>query len=563
MVAEIAEQTDDNGTATQSPEAAQVLQQAQTLIDQGARVLVVALDNSEKNAANERRVREIIKNEYPREYLGSVSVFLASDISSREGREARINTAALNAYIHPKLARLLYKAGEELRQLEYSNTLFIGHNNGSVARVAKTRAINTYNSGPAAGLLGAREIGRLYSIDDLISTDMGGTSFDIGYVRNGRAGYALNPDVEGFDCNLPMMFIQALGTGGGSIAHVEDGKLKVGPQSAGALPGPASFNLGGTDATLTDANLVLGVLDPDYFLGGTMKLDVERARAAIERNVAEPLGVSIEEAAAKIKAIVDGDMGHAIARVAENLPAGTPRVVVAYGGAGGLHAADIAKAAEVDKVIMTPFSAVSSAYSSSLLDPGHLYYRAIGDAIDSQTLAEQLQENVATMRAEAQKDMRGEGFAPEELREELQLFVSAQGGSDEVLLHSSSNFWEDAAQKAALEADAREALQCGDKPLQLNTIALMVRAVAPHYQLQEQAIDSNASAPSPKRQTSLYNAETGAFEQAPVYDRDAIAAGSTLTGPALVESENTTLLVPADWQLSIDGFANAVFTPAA
>lgn len=562
MVAEITEQVDADGTVINAPESAQVLQQAQLLIDQGARVLVVALDNSEKNAANERRVREIIKNEYPREYLGSVSVFLASDISSREGRTARINTAALNAYIHPKLARLLYKAGEELRQLDYSNTLFIGHNNGSVARVAKTRAINTYNSGPAAGLLGAKEIGGLYGIDNLISTDMGGTSFDIGYVRNGRAGYALNPDVEGFDCNLPMMFIQALGTGGGSIAHIDNDMLKVGPQSAGALPGPACFNLGGTDATLTDANLVLGVLDPDYFLGGTMKLDVERARAAIERNVAEPLGISIEEAAAKIKAIVDQDMGRAVARVAENLPAGTPRVVVAYGGAGGLHAADIARAAEVEKVIMTPFSAVSSAYSSSLLDPGHLYYRAVASALDAEHLASALSEQVDTMRTEAHKDMRGEGFSPEELREELQLFISVKNQSNEVLLHTTSDFWKDSTALAALQSDARDALQSGDAPLQLNTVALMVRAEAPHYQLQAQATSKAAATPEAKRQTSLYNSASAAFEQAPVYERNAIALGCTLLGPALVESENTTLLVPTDWQLTIDGFGNAVFTPA-
>ncbi|QIB66060.1 hydantoinase/oxoprolinase family protein [Kineobactrum salinum] len=268
MVLALDEETTADGSVIREPEEQAILQAAQTLIDRGARCLVVAFGNSEHNPVNEHAVRRIIKREYPRDYLGSVSVFLASDISARSGLQQRLNSAVLNAYIHAKLARLLYKAGEDLRQRQYRNTLFIGHNNGAVARVAKTRAINTYNSGPAAGLLGAREIGALYGADQLISTDMGGTSFDIGYVSNGQASYALEPDVEGFACNLPMMSIMALGTGGGSIAHLNNGELGVGPQSAGALPGPACFDLGGTQPTVTDANLVLGLLDPDYFLGG-------------------------------------------------------------------------------------------------------------------------------------------------------------------------------------------------------------------------------------------------------------------------------------------------------
>ena len=205
MVLELPEQVDEAGRVVSEPSEQQVLQAAQTLIDRGARGLVVSFANSERNPANERRVRQIIKREYPRDYLGSVSVFLSSDISPRSGLAERINSAVLNAYIHPKLARLLYKAGEDLRQRHYRNTLFIGHNNASVARVAKTRAINTYNSGPAAGLLGAREIGRLYGIENLISTAMGGTSFDIGCVGEGQARYALAPDLEGCTCTLQVM----------------------------------------------------------------------------------------------------------------------------------------------------------------------------------------------------------------------------------------------------------------------------------------------------------------------------------------------------------------------
>ncbi|HVW68805.1 MAG TPA: hydantoinase/oxoprolinase family protein, partial [Steroidobacteraceae bacterium] len=256
LVAGLPEAVTAAGASVHAPDPVTVLALAQSLIDRGARALVVALANSERNPVHERSVRDVIKREYPRDYLGSVPVFLASEISTRSGYAERINTAAVNAYIHAKLARLLYKAGEDLRQHDYRGVLFIGHNNGAAARVAKTRAINTYNSGPAAGLLGARAIGRLYGCDNVVSTDMGGTSFDIGIVSNGRVGLTLQPDVEGFRCNMPMMSIRALGAGGGSIAGVFDGVLRVGPRSAGAVPGPACFDRGGSQPTVTDANLV-------------------------------------------------------------------------------------------------------------------------------------------------------------------------------------------------------------------------------------------------------------------------------------------------------------------
>ncbi|MBU1155176.1 MAG: hypothetical protein KJ921_04970, partial [Proteobacteria bacterium] len=169
MVREIGGEIGPNGEVLSPPEAQEVLAQAQELIDAGARCLVLALQGSDRNPSNERMARSFIKELYPRDYLGSVPVFLSSDISRRGGEAQRINAAVLNAYIHPKLVRLLYKAGEELRQRLYNKNLFIVHNNGAVARVAKTRAINTYNSGPAAGLLGARMIGKLYGAENLIS----------------------------------------------------------------------------------------------------------------------------------------------------------------------------------------------------------------------------------------------------------------------------------------------------------------------------------------------------------------------------------------------------------
>ena len=240
----------------------ETLAATQELLDRGARCLVVSLKNSAYNPAHERQVRAWIKEEYPRDYLGSVPVFLSSDITNLPGHQERTNTAVVNAYIHARLVKFLYKAGEDLRKLYYSRPLLIVHATGGVARVAKTKSINTYNSGPAAGLMGVAALGKMYGVNSLVSGDMGGTSFDIGVVKNGQPNFTLRPVVEGLAFSTPMIAIRAIGAGGGSIATVKRGELQVGPQSAGALPGPACFSLGGTNATTTDADVVLGYIDP-------------------------------------------------------------------------------------------------------------------------------------------------------------------------------------------------------------------------------------------------------------------------------------------------------------
>jgi len=562
MVIELMEHTDQSGNVTQPPDQVQVLKAVQTLIDQGARGIVVSFANSHLNASNEKKVREIIKAEYPRDYLGSVSVFLSCDISAREGSTERLNSAVLNAYIHAKLARLLYKAGEDLRQKGYSKTLFIGHNNASVARVAKTRAINTYNSGPAAGLLGAREIGALYGFNNLISTDMGGTSFDIGSVKDGLASYSLEPDVEGFPCNLPMMAIKAIGTGGGSIAHLEEGKLKVGPQSAGALPGPACFNLGGTKATVTDANLVLGILDASFFLGGSMTLDIDKAREVIKRDIAEPLSLSIEQAAAKILEMVNRSMGEAVAIVAENFDVQNKPVIIAYGGAGGLHACGIASHSKTAKVIMTPFSSVSSAYSSSLMDAGHLYYCRVGFDFTMDLDKQALRNIIEQKWQEAVRDMRGEGFSEDKLTAELQLFVRVNSGHHDQLVKANIDFYEDKNNLSLTLSRAIQALEdCGeatDSGIRLETIALMVSAEVPHFKtpvLPERKIELSEAI---KSHRPLYINSRAEFVNTPIYDREKLCRDMVIHGPALIESEMTSIWVIEGWKMNLDKFNNIV-----
>lgn len=562
MVLGVAEEIDARGAALRAPEADAVLAAAQALIDRGARCLVVAFANSHLNPAHEQAARAAIKREYPRDYLGSVPVFLASNISARDGEIERVNAACINAYIHARLVRLLYKAGEDLRRQQYRGSLFIGHNDGAVARVAKTRALSTYNSGPAGGLMGARLLGELYGAATLISADMGGTSFDLGYVRGGEASYALTADIEGLRVNLPMLAIRAIGAGGGSIAQVVAGELRVGPRSAGALPGPACFGLGGTEATVTDANVVLGIIDPECFLGGGMQLDAAKAQAAIATQIAAPLGISVDEAALRIRAAIDGHMGAATKRLKEGADLGDSPLLVVYGGAGPAHCCEVARIASLPRIVMTPFSAVFSAFGASTMDVGHVYYRRADVAVDEPGLAA-LSAAVDALKAEAARDLRGEGYANGTITRTFELFLRPARGGAEIRLAAPADAFDDAASRHRLMVAALAALGAGGGSIA--TLALRTRAAIRHFTVAPTPRAERPLAAARKGTRAVLLAAGSSRTALPVYDLDRLGHGHALAGPALLESTTTTLLLGADWHLRVDAYRNCVIereTPA-
>lgn len=562
MVLGLEEKISTSGEVIQAPDETLAMAAAQKLIDHGARCLVVALANSEINPKNERLIRQTIKKEYSSDYLGSVPVFLASDISGRSGLLERINASVLNAYIHARLVRLLYKAGEDLRQHFYKKSLFIVHNNGAVARVAKTRAVNTYNSGPVAGLLGARLTGQHYGVADLISADMGGTSFDVGFVNQGRASYTLRPDIEGFAVNIPMLSIRAIGAGGGSIASVRDGILQVGPQSAGALPGPVSFDLGGTEPTVTDADLILGILDPDYFLGGSLKLNRTKARAMMEEKVAKPLGMTVEEAALAVKQKIDQAMGLEIKKLKSEIWPDSIPLLVVYGGAGPAHCCHIAQIAGLKKIVITPFSAVFSAFSSSTMDVGHLYSRRLDLFLAKDQDWNRLAQAVDSMKQEAERDMRGEGFPWDQVATTLEVFIRASGNGQEIRLEVDPDFFEDPVRIKAFIQRADQTFAAAGlisgKGMELTQAVLLAQAPVPHPHLPETPVSplSIDQALKGKRRV-VFEAGGGTWET-PVFDRSLLGHGHRLIGPALCESEQTTLLIPPGWSLAIDRTNNAL-----
>lgn len=488
MVAAVAGRANGNGDG-------QVVAASRELLARSARGLVCSIATTQDGAAAERRVLESFRSHYPRQCLDTVPLTLSHDIASDPDDVRRTATALFNAYVHDDVARYLYRAEDWLRAHGYTRPLLVVHNDGGCARVAKTVAGRTYNSGPTAGLLGAAEIARVCAIDQLVTFDVGGTSLDVGVVAGGRAPFLEHGRVVDVDVSFAMPDIHVLGSGGGSIAHLDGpgGALEVGPRSAGANPGPACFGRGGTAPTVTDADVVLGLIAPDRFLGGRMALDADAARRAMLT-----LGEDAVDVAARIRARLHENMA---ARIGEQLaaqgldPARTS--MLAYGGGGPTHACDVAARLGIPEVLTVPFAAVFSAFGASSADVRHVYDAAPGDGVEDD------------LRRQALRDMRGEGFDPAQVRLSV----------EEIERHGV-----------------------------VRTTVTAVVALT-HPQLEER--EATAHAPRPAGARSVLWPGAGRI-QTPIYRAAELLPGACLAGPAVLEADDTTHVVPPAWTYRID-----------
>ena len=287
MVVGVRERIDSFGNVGSPLKREEMLEKLQQLVDRGVMGFVVGLLWSFSNPAHEQMIKQVIEEEYPEDYLGSMPVILSSDVSPKSGEYTRFTTTVVNAYIHGVMADELNKLGNELRDGGYSRPLVLVHNTGGMKKMSRTRAVLTHNAGPVAGLHGALTVGAHYGHDNIIFTDMGGTSFDIGVITGGELKtYDFIPLIDRWRTNIPAIEVKSIGAGGGSIAWINTllgNAMEVGPQSAGSMPGPACYDQGGREPTVTDADLLLGYLNPENYLGGNMLLDPDLSREAIPK----------------------------------------------------------------------------------------------------------------------------------------------------------------------------------------------------------------------------------------------------------------------------------------
>ena len=534
------------------------------ILGRGARMIVVSLYRSHLDPAGEVKVREIADDDYPKHYLGAVPLLLSSDVSTTTDDASRTNVALLNAYFHPDMVRFLYKAEDDVRKLGYRKPLLVVHADGGVARVAKTTAIMTHNSGPSAGILGTSHMSRLYNLPYVASMDIGGTSADISLVINGKHGYKREANLEGLVVKLPVIEVYPTAAGGGSIARPAGKGVKVGPDSAGAMPGPACYGLGGSEATSTDAAIVLGYIDPDYFLGGQRKLDAALSRQVIDEKLAGPLGLSREACGRLVTEAMEDICAEDIAGLIKTggyNPADF--VLFSFGGGGGLYCAGIADKVGIPRVYCFRFSAVFSAFGSSCADVLHTYEALSKVSLKRKPTAAQLKafNNVVKGLVDSVlRDMRGEGFPPEKVSFSLELEVES-GDTTKVLASPVTLL--DSLADAAKVLDAFTAQNSSGTVDELKIHLFRLRATSPaaHPELASHKFVGKDPGKALKGHRQAYWKD-GPVSTA-IYEQTKLACGNVVKGPAIIDSEDTTILVPKGKQYTVDHLLNGVIERAA
>jgi N-methylhydantoinase A/oxoprolinase/acetone carboxylase beta subunit len=567
----VKERVDYRGEVLRPLDEDHFLAQLDALVDAGVRGFVVSLLWSFMNPVHEQRIRELIEREYNETYLGSMPVFLASEVSPRKFEYTRTTMTILNAYLHQSMYEELIGIGQELRRGGYQNPLMMVHNTGGMASVFRSAAVQTYNGGPVAGLMGSSALGRTYGYKNVVVTDMGGTSFDIAMVVEGSTRfYKFAPTIDRWTVDATILDSRSIGSGGGSIARVDallGDRLEVGPDSAGSIPGPAAYDQGGREPTVTDADLVLGYLSPDRFHGGQLKLNQRRAERAIRDRVASPLGIDVPEAALLIKRVIDARMGAEIYK--ETVLKGyDPRdfVIFAAGGAGPVHCCGYAESAGMSKVVVFPFSSAFCAYGSSTMDVVHVYERSrrfpLLTAVGGQWLEDYAGFNsvVEALRELAYRDFAGEGFDPDQVRFALELDMKFGGQLNVKRVASPLERVGSEPDMRALYAAFEREFSEAYSPLGLNPDAgveieaFVLKASLPqrHTDRPLAAPRNGGAAPTPTGyRDALFAAEPG-WVQTPLYEMERLAPGDQLPGPALIDSDDTTVVVAPGWSCAVD-----------
>lgn len=540
----IDEETAADGRVISEPNETEVVSKTRHLLEQGVRMIVVSLRRASFNPANEKRVRQTLDLEYPPHYLGHVPVLLSHQVSRRPEDALRTTAGMLNAYLHGELGRSLYRAEEIIRQQGFRRTLFIVHGNAGIARVSQTRALDTVNSGPAAAMHGAAGMARRLSLPRVIALDIGGTSTEISLIRNGIVHLATQQRIAGLDAGITACRIESLGGGGGSIARRNGESITVGPDSAGALPGPACFDLGGLEPTVTDAFLIAGFLDPDYFLGGSRLLHPERAKQALETLRRTP-SESLPYLARRVVDCLKDTLAAAITnQLKDENPADW--TLFTFGGAGGLYAAMLAETLGIRQVYTFPVGSVFSAFGSSLLEVVHVYeYCLAGQAhLTNGRLA--LGGWFRELLDHARKDIVGEALGTDHLRFRLQIEVADDKGITTVF-----------------ETDVTQNQESLDSPRTSETngavIMARLKAIIPTATPLLEVLPSmikTETRPAPMGERSVF--WSNAAENTPIYRGESLPAGTSLQGPLIIELAYTTILTPHGWCYRIDAAGHEI-----
>ncbi len=523
--------------------------------------------NCYANADHERRAKAILEKNHPALFVS------ASHELSQEYREfERCATVAANAYIGPKVRRYIGEIDAHMRAAGFAGSFLVVQSTGGLyeAGQAQSQCVRMLESGPAAGVIGTQALCRTLKIDNAIAFDMGGTTAKAGVIYRGEAlttGAAL---IGGYERALPvqiaMMDIFEVSAGGGSIARVDDGALRLGPQSAGASPGPACYGLGGVEPTVTDANLVLGRLGADRFLGGEMKLDIAAAERALKSKVGDPLGMSTVEAADGILRIAATAMSYAVKGVTteRGFDAGD-FVLFAYGGAGPLHAVEVAREIGMRKVIVPPAPGVFSAFGMLFSDLRYDFVRTWFTSLDEAPFDE-MEHVYRALESQGRDAIAGTSVKPQRVVVKRAADMRYVGQEHAVTVDLPMAVFARKDRKAIKRHfDAMHAQRYGTSaPEERAEIVSLRSTVSGLMRKPPQTEIARGQRTPPKTafggKRLVYYA--GRFHSTPTYRRAGLLAGNRIKGPALIEEyASTTVLMPGD-ALEVDQFGNLVIAVA-
>jgi N-methylhydantoinase A/oxoprolinase/acetone carboxylase beta subunit len=544
------------GMKTDATDAA-IMNAARVLLESGVRRICISLQGAHRQPERELAWKRIIDQQYPDHFLGSVPVLAGSDISKSADDRTRSYCAVINAYTHGALAATLFKAEDDLREAShYEGTFLVSHINGGVAGIAKTRAIDTLESGPVLGILGSAYLAKAYGLKDVIAMDVGGTTAKISLLEGGEPIYRKPSDLFGIPVELSLPYLRSIALGGGSVVKpLSGGKgpaVQLGPESMGSYPGPACYGLGGDQATLTDAFVTAGLINPNYFLGGTKQIDRELARKTVDELVAQPLKISVEDACkAAIGRAFEMVAGVIAAAQTELRQDFSKHALFAYGGNGGLFACCVAEKAGLHSVYVFSLGPVFSAFGSSVSDICHVYERALPDPALNDASVALIRKMVQEMKNEGAQDLLGEGIKPEHLSYTLEFEIAAKDRHSAPIACAESALTSSRDLQATLQA----APGAPQGAISIDLVRLRVKKEMSKPRLTEQpAQASDSSHARVGKRPVFWGSKMG---EAHIYRWESLRPGNRVDGCAVLEGLNTTYFVPEGWSLVVDGFGNA------
>ena len=568
---EVGERLNFRGEVLRPLDVDDVDRAVQSVLDSGVESVAVCLLHSYANPDHEQYIAQVLRERAP-----DVILTLSSDLLPEMKEYERTSTTVINSYVRPVVERYLTLLTGGLTDMGVTVPLTVMQSNGGLATsdIAKERPVYCIESGPAAGVVGAYHLGRRLGMSNLMTLDMGGTTAKASIIENGEMLQAPEYEVggeisvghrllrgSGHILRVPAIDLAEVGAGGGSIATVDrSGSLRVGPQSSGAFPGPACYRLGGPDATVTDADVLLGYLNPHHLLAGDFEIDAELARQAVADHVARPLGLSEVEAAHGIHTLVNSNMGRALRAVSSERGRDPRRFdLVCFGGGGPVHAAGLAEMLDISRVVVPPFPGVFSSFGLLVADVEHHFvqtYFKTFDEIDVEALSELLEG----LWQEGRRQLRLEGFDDQHHELVTQVDMKYEGQvSDLTVPFPPGPVNRASLTSVAQDFDLEHEQSFGystDAGYQLVNVRVIARGLSEQSRMPER-FDLAAGSGGAQTSRNVYFGPNRGWADTPVVSRGSLA-GQSVNGPLIIEEYDSTTVVPPGWTAAVDEASNII-----